>query len=87
MSINNQKTNQVVGLYPLPSQTQCDRPHIKQYLIGPNLNQLISNETFLFVCHTVSPWREATWLITEGGLSSEFTSRGLYVENVFQMTG
>ena len=36
---------------------------------------------------TVSPQQEATWLITEGGLSSEFTSRGLYVENVFQMTG
>ena len=36
---------------------------------------------------TVSPPREATWLITEGGLSSEFTSRGLCSENVFHMTG
>ena len=39
------------------------------------------------VCPTVSPRREATWLITEGGLSSELTSHGLYGENVFQMTG
>ena len=38
-----------------------------------------------FLC-TVSPRREATWLITEGGLLSEFTSQGLYGENVFQMT-
>ena len=39
--------------------------------------------------YTVSPRREATWLITEGtcSLSSEFTSHGLYRENVFQMTG
>ena len=36
---------------------------------------------------TVSPRQEATWLITEGGLSSELTSHGLYGENVFQMTG
>ena len=37
--------------------------------------------------YTVSPRREATWLITEGGLSTEFTSHGLYGENVFQTTG
>ena len=37
--------------------------------------------------YTVSPRREAKWLITEGGLSSEFTSHGFYSENVFQMTG
>mgnify|MGYP001795405549 CR=1 FL=1 len=36
---------------------------------------------------TVSPQREATWLITVGGLSSEFTSRSLCSENIFQMTG
>ena len=32
---------------------------------------------------TESPRREATWLATEGGLSSD----GLYGENVFHMTG
>ena len=32
---------------------------------------------------TVSPWREATWLVSEDGLSSEFTSHGLHGEYVF----
>ena len=36
---------------------------------------------------TVSPLREATWLISECGLSSEFTSHGIYDEKVLQMTG
>ena len=47
-------------------------------LDGLDLSQIIS---------TVSPPREATWLVTEGGLSSEFINHGLYGENVFQMTG
>ena len=37
--------------------------------------------------YTVSPRREATWPIPEGGLSSGFTSPGLYGENVSPMTG
>ena len=37
--------------------------------------------------YTVSSRREATWHITEGGLSNEFTSHDFYGENVFQMTG
>ena len=38
-------------------------------------------------CNTASPRREATWQITEGGLSREFTSHGSYGENVLYMTG
>ena len=50
MSISNQNTNQVVGLYPLSSQTQCGSPRIKQYLTGPNLNQHKSNPTLKPFC-------------------------------------
>ena len=32
---------------------------------------------------TAIPWREATGLITEGGLSWKFTSHGFYGENIF----
>ena len=36
--------------------------------------------------HTVSAQREARRFITEGGLSSEFTSHGLYGESIVRMT-
>ena len=44
-------------------------------------------KTIMIMLRIVSPQREATWLISESGLSSEFTSHGLYGEKVFQMTG
>ena len=45
---------------------------------------LLRRMAFLF---TVSPPREATWHITEGDQSCEFTNCGLCSENVFHMAG
>ena len=41
----------------------------------------MNHEDFVHM-YTVSPQQDATWLITEGGLSSEFTSQNLYGKNV-----
>ena len=50
------------------------------------LNSHYIQTKYSYCTHTVSPWQEAMWFITEGGLPSEFTSHSLYGENFFQIT-